>query len=77
MYPIYECVQMWPGLVQLAKEGGINTIETYVFWNGHELSPNNVGLSALLVFLCLPLSFGEINYQLCFFFVAVLLWGEV
>lgn len=32
---------MWPGLVQLAKEGGINTIETYVFWNGHELSPNN------------------------------------
>ncbi|KAL1541896.1 Beta-galactosidase 10 [Salvia divinorum] len=32
---------MWPGLVQLAKEGGINTIETYVFWNGHELSPDN------------------------------------
>ncbi|XP_047978303.1 beta-galactosidase 10 [Salvia hispanica] len=32
---------MWPGLVQLAKEGGVNTIETYVFWNGHELSPNN------------------------------------
>ncbi|XP_057787718.1 beta-galactosidase 10 [Salvia miltiorrhiza] len=32
---------MWPGLVELAKEGGINTIETYVFWNGHELSPNN------------------------------------
>ncbi|KAH9625859.1 hypothetical protein KSS87_009968 [Heliosperma pusillum] len=32
---------MWPGLVQLAKEGGANVIESYVFWNGHELSPNN------------------------------------
>lgn len=32
---------MWPGLVQLAKEGGANVIETYVFWNGHELSPDN------------------------------------
>ncbi|KAF8027468.1 hypothetical protein BT93_E0389 [Corymbia citriodora subsp. variegata] len=29
---------MWPGLVQTAKEGGANTIESYVFWNGHEPS---------------------------------------
>jgi len=33
---------MWPGLVQTAKEGGVDVIETYVFWNGHELSPGNV-----------------------------------
>ena len=33
---------MWPGLVQLAKDGGANVIESYVFWNGHELSPDNV-----------------------------------
>ncbi|KAL8171772.1 hypothetical protein V2J09_023576 [Rumex salicifolius] len=32
---------MWPGLIQLAKEGGANVIESYVFWNGHELSPDN------------------------------------
>ncbi|RVW55025.1 Beta-galactosidase 10 [Vitis vinifera] len=32
---------MWPGLVKTAKEGGIDVIETYVFWNGHELSPDN------------------------------------
>ncbi|KAF9608991.1 hypothetical protein IFM89_012330 [Coptis chinensis] len=32
---------MWPGLVKTAKEGGIDVIETYVFWNGHELSPGN------------------------------------
>uniref|UniRef100_A0A803KNC8 Beta-galactosidase n=1 Tax=Chenopodium quinoa TaxID=63459 RepID=A0A803KNC8_CHEQI len=34
-------LQMWPGLIQLAKEGGANVIESYVFWNGHELSPDN------------------------------------
>lgn len=33
---------MWPSLIQLAKEGGADAIETYVFWNGHELSPGNV-----------------------------------
>ncbi|PNX70558.1 beta-galactosidase 10-like protein [Trifolium pratense] len=33
---------MWPGLVQTAKQGGVDVIETYVFWNGHELSPGNV-----------------------------------
>ncbi|KAI5674488.1 hypothetical protein M9H77_14852 [Catharanthus roseus] len=32
---------MWPSLVQTAKQGGVDVIETYVFWNGHELSPNN------------------------------------
>ncbi|KAF0930361.1 hypothetical protein E2562_032199 [Oryza meyeriana var. granulata] len=28
--------EMWPDLIKKAKEGGLNTIETYVFWNGHE-----------------------------------------
>ncbi|KAG6539272.1 hypothetical protein ZIOFF_004434 [Zingiber officinale] len=32
---------MWPGLVAEAKEGGLNAIDTYVFWNGHEPSPGN------------------------------------
>jgi hypothetical protein len=27
---------MWPGLMQLSRESGLNTIETYVFWNLHE-----------------------------------------
>ncbi|XP_031251198.1 beta-galactosidase 10-like isoform X2 [Pistacia vera] len=30
---------MWPGLIQTAKKGGADVIESYVFWNGHELSP--------------------------------------
>ncbi|KAM7254583.1 hypothetical protein ACFE04_003963 [Oxalis oulophora] len=28
--------EMWPDLIQKAKEGGLDVIETYVFWNGHE-----------------------------------------
>ncbi|XP_021298184.1 beta-galactosidase 15-like [Herrania umbratica] len=28
--------QMWPDLIRKAKEGGLDTIETYVFWNAHE-----------------------------------------
>lgn len=31
--------EMWPDLIQKAKDGGLDVIETYVFWNGHELSP--------------------------------------
>ncbi|KAL5205953.1 hypothetical protein ABZP36_034162 [Zizania latifolia] len=31
--------EMWPKLIKLAKLGGLNTIETYVFWNGHEPEP--------------------------------------
>lgn len=28
--------QMWPDIIKKAKEGGLNTIQTYVFWNAHE-----------------------------------------
>ncbi|CDP03052.1 unnamed protein product [Coffea canephora] len=27
---------MWPDLINKAKEGGVDAIETYVFWNAHE-----------------------------------------
>ncbi|XP_051131555.1 beta-galactosidase-like [Andrographis paniculata] len=30
---------MWPDLIQKAKDGGVDVIQTYVFWNGHEPSP--------------------------------------
>ncbi|XP_020248092.1 beta-galactosidase 5-like isoform X2 [Asparagus officinalis] len=32
---------MWEGLVQKARDGGLDVIQTYVFWNGHEPSPGN------------------------------------
>ncbi|KAF8401121.1 hypothetical protein HHK36_014425 [Tetracentron sinense] len=28
--------QMWPDLIQKAKEGGLDAVETYVFWDRHE-----------------------------------------
>ncbi|CAI0628304.1 unnamed protein product [Linum tenue] len=31
--------EMWPDLIQKAKDGGLDVIQTYVFWNGHEPSP--------------------------------------
>ncbi|XP_022762273.1 beta-galactosidase 13-like [Durio zibethinus] len=27
---------VWPDILRKAKQGGLNVIETYVFWNGHE-----------------------------------------
>lgn len=33
---------MWPDLIQKAKDGGLDVIQTYVFWNGHEPSPGKV-----------------------------------
>ncbi|GMI76135.1 beta-galactosidase 15 [Hibiscus trionum] len=28
--------QMWPDLIRKAKEGGLDAVKTYVFWNAHE-----------------------------------------
>ena len=35
-------MQMWPGLIQKAKDGGLDVVQTYVFWNGHEPSRGQV-----------------------------------
>ena len=46
---------MWEDLIQKAKDGGLDVIETYVFWNVHEPSPGNVlHFLLLLYFLSLP-----------------------
>lgn len=39
---------MWEDLINKAKDGGLDVIETYVFWNVHEPSPGNVPLSLSL-----------------------------
>ncbi|MBA0775191.1 hypothetical protein Gotri_010351 [Gossypium trilobum] len=33
--------EMWEDLIKKAKDGGLDVIDTYVFWNGHEPSPGN------------------------------------
>ncbi|RWV85989.1 hypothetical protein BHE74_00040992 [Ensete ventricosum] len=35
-------LQMWPDLIQKAKDGGLDVIQTYVFWNVHEPSPGQI-----------------------------------
>jgi hypothetical protein len=34
--------EMWPDLIEKAKDGGLDVVQTYVFWNGHEPSPGQV-----------------------------------
>ncbi|GAB4833510.1 Beta-galactosidase 7 [Ancistrocladus abbreviatus] len=46
--------EMWPDLIRKAKEGGCNTIETYVFWDLHEPQPRQydfTGNRDLMAFL--------------------------
>lgn len=38
---------MWPELIQKSKDGGLDVIETYVFWNIHEPVRNQVFYSVL------------------------------
>ncbi|XWS21015.1 hypothetical protein CRYUN_Cryun30bG0018700 [Craigia yunnanensis] len=33
--------EMWEDLIKKAKDGGLDVIDTYVFWNAHEPSPGN------------------------------------
>ena len=41
-FSVESWMQMWPDLINKAKEGGLDVIQTYVFWNGHEPSPGKV-----------------------------------
>ena len=36
---------MWPDIIKKSKEGGLNVIQTYVFWNGHEPQYGKVKLA--------------------------------
>ncbi|KAK9291537.1 hypothetical protein L1049_019485 [Liquidambar formosana] len=40
-----EDLFMWPSLISKAKEGGIDVIQTYVFWNLHEPQPGQYDFS--------------------------------
>ncbi|KAF8759403.1 hypothetical protein HU200_010448 [Digitaria exilis] len=40
--------ELWPKLIKRAKEGGLNTIETYVFWNAHEPEPGKYNFEGRL-----------------------------
>ncbi|KAG6511705.1 hypothetical protein ZIOFF_029782 [Zingiber officinale] len=42
---------MWPGLIQKAKEGGLDAIETYIFWNAHEPTKREYNFNENLDFI--------------------------
>ncbi|OMO91833.1 hypothetical protein COLO4_18061 [Corchorus olitorius] len=44
-------VQMWPDLIQKAKDGGIDAIETYIFWDRHEPRRREYDFSGNLDFI--------------------------
>lgn len=41
-------LQMWPEILQKTKHGGINLIQTYVFWNLHEPEKGQVECDEIL-----------------------------
>lgn len=43
--------EMWPDLIQKAKEGGLDAIETYVFWDQHEPQRRKYDFSGKLDFI--------------------------
>ncbi|THU45870.1 hypothetical protein C4D60_Mb02t22530 [Musa balbisiana] len=47
--------EMWPDLIQKAKEGGVDAIDTYIFWNAHEPSRGEVPQNLDFVALPYPL----------------------
>ena len=36
LQPSVAVLQMWPDLIEKSKNGGLDVVETYVFWNLHE-----------------------------------------
>ncbi|CAI8586590.1 unnamed protein product [Vicia faba] len=44
-------VEMWPDLIQKAKDGGLDAIETYIFWDRHEPVQRQYNFSGNLDFV--------------------------
>ena len=57
---------MWEDLIRKAKDGGLDVIETYVFWNVHEPSPGNVFqflFSKVLILFCVLPGLVSVDYS--------------
>lgn len=53
---------MWEDLIRKAKDGGLDVIDTYVFWNAHEPSPGNVVNFLLFLFFNFVYSCWVLNF---------------
>lgn len=55
---------MWPNLIVKAKEGGIDVIQTYVFWNLHEPHQGQVHFKLLNLYNSSVFVFPLFNFLL-------------
>ena len=62
---------MWPDLIQKAKEGGLDVIQTYVFWNGHEPQPGKVTNITSLFFLSIFVNLSNANMHMWVFYIYI------
>lgn len=63
---------MWPDILKKAKQGGLNVIQTYVFWNIHEPVQGKVtNMSKLVLY-----GDHEFNYGFALNFVLIFLQWE-
>ena len=42
---------MWPDLIQKAKGGGLDAIETYILWNAHESQGRQVLIIIIIIII--------------------------
>lgn len=60
---------MWPDLLRKAKEGGLNLIQTYVFWNIHEPVQGQVSILSITLSCMMILHFKTVDLGHCFLLV--------
>lgn len=69
---------MWPGLMQKAKDGGLDVVETYVFWDVHEpvrgqaRSPLHTGQAINLSPSLAAMLFSLVSYYFRFSFFSII-----
>lgn len=66
-------VQMWEDIIQKAKDGGLDVVETYVFWNVHEPSPGSVFSFPSIPYIYALLSFRFLHFAWIYLFFTC--WG--
>lgn len=52
---------VFTGLMKKAKEGGLDVIQTYVFWNGHEPKIGEVSVAFCITDNCFIISYYYYN----------------
>jgi len=57
---------MWPDLIAKAKEGGVDVIQTYVFWNLHEPQLGKVFFLFSFHLIKRKITEKEMTWKICF-----------